>query len=94
MKNKINGLVDAVSSAGGGVLMLASASLLLLGALLFASHYRFAPDDVITIRTTFVGFSGALLLALKSEGKAGDKSEFKGQIQIDSGNDSETEKKK
>lgn len=75
MKNIVNNFVDAISTAGGGVLMLATASLLLLAALLFSSHYHFDADDVITIRTTFVGFSGALLLALKSEGKANGKSE-------------------
>jgi hypothetical protein len=74
----INNIVDAISTAGGGVLMLAVASLILLVALLFASHYKFSSDDVITIRTTFVGFSGALLLALKSEGKANGKGTDKG----------------
>jgi hypothetical protein len=69
----LNNIVDAVSTAGGGVVMLAMASLLLLCALMFASHFHFPADDVITIRTTFVGFSGALLLALKSEGKANGK---------------------
>lgn len=74
MRNTLNNFVDAFSTSGGSVMMLATASLVLLGALLFASHYHFPPDDVITIRTTFVGFSGALLLALKNEGKAsGDK---------------------
>jgi hypothetical protein len=69
IKSTLNNFVDAISTSGGGVLMLAVASLILLGALLFSSHFHFAADDVITIRTTFVGFSGALLLALKSEGK-------------------------
>jgi hypothetical protein len=72
--NTWRNLVDSISSRGGSILVLLTATIVL--GVMVVRHSGDTGESASLIRNSFSGFSGALLMALTTSSKANGKSEI------------------